>query len=193
VRFRPAAPEVDEPLRDALGPALGRELGPAWRLVAGEASQWPRENLIVELEQPGGIERAWWAPDPTRRSSVALDVERESGRLVATWRAGYRGQRELFVEPAGGVDRERPPRIRIRRGAASAPLRAPNEAERKRGVVLSGRAGEGRRLELTLTVVPTPEPGASELIADDPALREQLRALGYLVGEDRLESRDSAE
>ncbi|MEE2663665.1 MAG: sulfatase [Myxococcota bacterium] len=183
VRRRAVSPGIVEPLRDALGPALGREVVTAWRLVVGETSQWPREDLIVELEVAGGIERAWWAPDPTRRSSVALDIEHASGRIVASWRAGYRGQRELFVQPLAGIDPASPPTVRIRRGGASRSVGS--IADPERGIFLQGAAGADRSLSLTLAVVPAPEPGATELMADDPVLREQLRALGYLVGEER--------
>lgn len=183
VRRQAVSPDVVEPLRDALGPALGRDVVTVWRLVVGETSQWPREDLIVELELAGPIERAWWAPDPTRRSSVALDIEHEQGRIVASWRAGYRGQRELFVQPVGGIDRASPPAVRIRRRGASRSIAS--AADPARGVFLRAAAGAGRSLLLTLAVVPVPEPGATELMADDPALREQLRALGYLVGEEQ--------
>ena len=190
VRFRAVRPNAREPLRNAMGPALAREFVTAWRVVASEAPQWPREDLVIEVRAPGGIKQAWWAPDPTRRSSVALDLDATSGRLVATWRAGYRGQRELFIQPSAVLASESPPQIAIRRsGRTAQPLRVPEPAEP--GVLLRGEASQGRAVRLTLAVVPTPDSDASELIADDPVLHEQLRALGYLVGESAAEEAEA--
>jgi arylsulfatase A-like enzyme len=164
VRFRPAAPEVDEPLRDALGPALGRELGPAWRLVAGEASQWPRENLIVELEQPGGIERAWWAPDPrvpgparavrragrwSRPRATAEDPDPKRRGLSAAARAQRgrtqarrRTQRTSWRRPAPGAhaDSRAHPRARSQR----ADRRRPRAARAAASPGLPGRRRPSR-------------------------------------------------
>lgn len=167
-RTRRLDPASQEPLRDLLAEVLDREFVWAWRLAVGGVEDWPPADVTRRFAFDGAIGRAWVGVDPTLRSSVNLKRGvAPSDPVEITWRAGYRGPSEVFVVAQGGAPRALLDTGYVELGSGqSLPLSA------------------GRELEVSRAWIPMPVAGTSELIADDPELRSQLRALGYLVGED---------
>ena len=167
-RSRRLDPQLQEPLRDVLAEVLDREFVWAWRLAVDGVEDWPPTDVTRRFAFDGIIARSWVGADPTLRSSLTLERGGATGDWVEiTWRAGYRGPSEVFV-----VAQEGAPRALLDGGVV----------ELSSGEVLP--LGDGRTIEVSRAWVPVPVDGASELVADDPELRSQLRALGYLVGKD---------
>lgn len=168
-RSRQLDPAQREPMRAQLASALDREFVWAWRFFVEWIDDWPPSDLTRSFQFGTPIEHAWVGTDPTLRSSVAIERgPAGSGRIDVTWRAGYRGASEVFVVAAGG----------------GLPMLGEEALALNEVVALTGEESASRSLRLTHAWVPLPLEGSQDLVADDPALRAQLRALGYLVGED---------
>lgn len=173
-----------ESVRGPLSAALGHPVESVLRLHVGRAPRTPSEDLMVTLRVPGGIARSWWGSDPVNQSRVRVDIDGDV--LRATFAAGFQGEREIFIVPnettstsAGRVSGY------ARLGAGiDAPLVRSSPALNGMHRMAAARTPDGRSVHFGLAVAPDPGSGSLSLSGDHPALRAQLRALGYEVGPD---------
>jgi arylsulfatase A-like enzyme len=194
-------------LRESFGEALGRRSEVVWRLNSGSARRTPNQDLVVEFNHPAGFRSAWLGGDPLGRGNMtvevvegivandtdaaeALDTEQAPpiappNRVVVTYKAGTKGARELFLEPAGDAAEFGGLTMRVVSGAEGQELTARDGLEGsvtpdgESHIILRGRIG-GRAMTVNFASSPAPAGGELEIDAVDAEVSEALRALGYL-------------
>ena len=194
-------------LRTSFGDALGRGSDIVWRLSSGTARQIPARDLVVEFTHPAGFEAAWLGGDPLGRGNMtvevvegvvveeteateALDTEQAPSisppnRVIVTYKAGTKGARELFLEPAGDAAEFGGLTMRVVSGADEQELTARDglvgsvTPDGESHIILRGRVG-GRSMTVNFASSPAPSGNELEIDAVDAEVSEALRALGYL-------------
>jgi arylsulfatase A-like enzyme len=189
-------------LRTSFGDALGRGSDIVWRLSSGTARQIPARDLVVEFTHPAGFEAAWLGGDPLGRGNMTVEVVEGIATdnndateiappttpptmVIVTYKAGTKGARELFLEPAGDAAEFGGLTMRVVSGADEQELTArdglvgsvtPDGASH---IILRGRVG-GRSMTVNFASSPAPIGNELEIDAVDAEVSEALRALGYL-------------
>lgn len=172
--------------RALLGGALEREVALGYRLFTTRASTVPGD-LVARVTVPGGHARAWIGADATDQSAARVELDGESA--VATWLAGYRGTREVFLVPnrpvvettplltlatttAEGkpVERLMPPGVLPVPGAVRAPM-------------MRGPVSAGRTLALGWAITVAPSAQDTPIRGADDEVKHALEALGYTFDE----------
>lgn len=185
--LRGKGPGVDAS-RAAMAQALQREVADALRLAVEGARKFPAHPLVATMKVPGGIKAAWVGDDPTEQSLAELSWEPGSDTVVVTWPRGYRGSRDVWVVPTAKLaDVTHKLTIQAQEGSTTQsftiPADKPAAPQGVRVVVLQEKVGE-RRLELGFGVAPIPNGDTPQLSGYDPDLADQLKAMGYAVGDE---------
>jgi hypothetical protein len=200
-------------LRASFGEALGRRSEVVWRLNSGAARQIPSRDLVVEFNHPAGFRAAWLGGDPLGRGNMTVEVvegveaddtdateapdiaptttpptnppTNPPTRVVVTYKAGTKGARELFLEPAGDAAEFGGLTMRVVSGADEQLLTARDglvgsvTPDGESHIILRGRIG-GRAMTVNFAESPAPSGDELEIDAVDSEVSEALRALGYL-------------
>jgi arylsulfatase A-like enzyme len=175
-------------LLDVLGTTLGRPMRAAFRFSNRGARKAPAEELVAVVTVPGGIEAAWVGDDPTSSSAAMVTTADDGNSATITWLRGFRGSRNVWVVPKRPIaEVTRSLSVTLKAGDQTAPFAIeadkPDAPNGKRVVLGSARAGE-RGFELGFGLVPLPDQVGGKLVGYDPELAEQLKAMGYAVGND---------
>jgi arylsulfatase A-like enzyme len=175
-------------LRSTLSASLGREVREAFRLSNRGARKPPADDLIATVHLPGGIDAAWVGDDPTSSSAATIALSEDKLTATVTWVRGFRGTRNVWVVPKQPISEATPTlTITLTAGAESAPFVVeadkPTAPNGKRVVLGSARVGE-RGFEAGFGITPLPDAAGAALVGYDPALADQLRAMGYVVGDE---------
>ena len=173
--------------RGTLAEAHGATAAPTWRVGVSTtaATGGPDAPTRVRIRLPGGLEAAWLGEDAVGAGDVSLSID--GSTVEATFPAGWRGLREVFVAPMAPLE-EAVPDVRVARDAAGPwrPVRLPDAAS----VAGSGRItdlarvalDDGVRVEVSVGL--SPRPAADDVVPAgyDAELGGLLRAAGYVVG-----------
>lgn len=178
-----AQPSLAEPFPSHLGQALGTVVPEVLRITVSGTNERPTEPVVVELTVPGGVETSWIAEDPTNRSRAT--VTSDGDQVTATWPAGFRETREVYVLPSDPLDVVASTLSGVASwGEVVDPLtnvwRA-TEPGLPPSSFLYGRVGR-RQVTVTRSVVPLPFAQGVPLEATDPELLSALQEMGYAVG-----------
>jgi hypothetical protein len=168
--------------RVALQEALQTEVIPTIRIKLNYIKG--AKNAVLSLHSPVGILKAWRGTDPTKKSSLKLQVEEDT--LSSTWESGARTSREIFIAPDGEIEdflnqAEITLRIGTKRKVLLAPedIIWPQEFKLDGQTILSAKIGS-REASVSYTVSPLPPEGYEDIDAFDSEVSEELKALGYL-------------
>lgn len=179
-------PDKVPPMREALHKALDREVVEAWRIAPKNSRRFPEHDLVATVTVPAGIRAAWVGEDPTDASSAELVWKEGDKTATITWPKAWRGSRDVWVVPTGPIAAATPGLvIDAVEGDGKAHLTpaadSPTSPHGERGAIFSGQVGE-RTIDVGFGIMPIPDPKARHLSGSDPALVQQLKAMGYLVG-----------
>ncbi len=164
------------PGRVALATALGRDVVQALRLSPTGRPETPIE---VELEVPGGVERAWAADDPTSITLAAVDIATPN-LVKMVFESRLKENREVFVVPKLPAD-EVVGQVGIRLVGKMKyfELLKPRVHDGSGAVLSRARAGAISAL-VTWAIVPVPAGRGTE--GSDAEMAGALEALGYMQG-----------
>lgn len=172
--------------RAVLGTALSREVAVGYRLFTSRAASSPGD-LVARLIVPGGIARAWVGADPTDQSAAKVRIDGESAE--ATWLAGYRGSREVFVVPNLPIAEATPLLTLATTSAEGKPVErvippgVPMVPSRIRAPMLRGPVSGGRTLALGWSITVAPAADDTPIRGSDDEVKHALEALGYTFDE----------
>ncbi len=172
--------------RAVLGEALSRDVAVGYRLFTSRAATNPAD-LVARLSIPGGIARAWVGADPTDQSAARVEIDGEAA--VATWLAGYRGSRDVFVVPNRPIA-ESTPALTLATTSAEGkeverkvPENMPAVPSRIRAPMLRGPVSAGRTLALGWAITVAPAKDDAPIRGADDEVKHALEALGYTFEE----------
>ncbi|MCP4805967.1 MAG: sulfatase [Proteobacteria bacterium] len=168
--------EESEALSLRLGQALGREVGPAWRISGyGKNKHTPAKVGSLQVTHPSGIQATWGAYDPLANLQKPELVD--GAAVVEAGGAPF--PREWYVVPNGDVTD--PSGLALTRagihGLESTYEGEPMVIEGRAQTVLTMGVGASR---VSVMPVRTPAPVRSEMSGVAKEREDELRALGYL-------------
>ena len=167
--------EESQAMTPRLSQALGREVGPAWRVVGyGKNKHTPSRGMELRLEHPDGVAAAWGAYDPLGNLATPELVD---GAAVVVQGDGVM-PREWYVVPSGAIEQVEGltisrPNVELSSTYEGEPV--PIEGRAK--TILSMGSGLSR---VSVMPVRTPAPVRGATTTLVPEREAELRALGYL-------------
>lgn len=181
-------PTLREPLRAAMGTALGREVVVAYRLANHGMRRPPADELALVVQVPGGVKAAWIGDEPTESSSACIQWEPGSDTLEVRWSPGWRGERTVWVVPnlpIASVTHQLTVDATVgsARQKYAVPATAPAGLSTPPQPLLDEKTGE-RGWSLGFGVTPVPLDGGVNLSGYDEETAG-LAAMGYVVGDEQ--------
>jgi hypothetical protein len=186
--LRDARPRDIERLRNVLGQSLDRELSVAFRLAAKGVRKTPQHDFIATAHLSTGIAAAWVGEDPTSSSAATVELAEDRRSAVVTWPKGFRGSRDVWIAPQAEMSQATGElRVDLSHVGETATLTIDDAKPRfptgKRLTLAQSKVGS-RSFEIGFGIAPQPVEGGVSLSGYDAELAEQLKAMGYAVGDD---------
>lgn len=169
--------------RQAMGQALETEAPVSWRIVLGKGGN-SRHEQVLRISHPAGIQSAWLGQDPLKATRMAMVGPDESGAYEVVVFPEKRGQREIYVVPAGdptqleGLSLQWVDKLPAG-DVAKEPWVAPAD---QYSVDNTGRVLQSARVgprNVTITWGFAPVPNGKQIDGTDDELTEALEAMGY--------------